>query len=372
MSTIIQYLTTIHFGSGAIQQLPALLRERGVLRPLLVTDPQLVELGIPARLSLQPAAQFSEIRTNPDEASVLAGLCAYRENTCDGIIAVGGGSPIDCAKCIGLLATHPQPLGQYAAIHGGIPRITPRLPPLIAIPTTAGTGSEVGRAALITMNHGEKLGILSPHLIPSVALCDPDLTLELPPRLTAATGMDAISHCVETFCSPRDNPIADAIAIDGLARGMRSLRQAVDDGQRIVHRHEMMMASLQGGLTFQKGLGMVHSLSHPLGGLPHRRLHHGTLNAIFLPHVLRFNATSARDKMERMAAAAGVPSADHLADFFTRFVQDLGLPTRLSEVGIVPADLAGMAAAAVRDHSTATNPRPFTEQDCQDLLQAAM
>jgi alcohol dehydrogenase class IV len=287
-------------------------------------------------------------------------------------VAVGGGSPIDCAKCIGLLVMHAGPLEQYAMIRQGMARITSNKPPLIAVPTTAGTGSEVGRAALITMNSGAKLALISPHMIPSVAVCDPELTLDLPAQLTAATGMDAISHCVETFCSPRDNPVADAIAIDGLQRGVRWLRAAVERGHEIQPRHEMMMAALEGGLTFQKGLGMIHSLSHPLGSLREKRLHHGTLNAIFLPHVLRFNAPACPEKIRRMASVVELDDVDQLPDFFARLVRDVGLPTRLSALNVAASDLTAIAAAAMQDHSTPCNPRPMTEADCQQLLQAAL
>lgn len=372
MSTLIQYLTTIHFGAGAIQQIPSLLAEHSIRRPLLVTDRALVELGIPARLPIVAAAVFSEVSTNPTEQSVLDGLAMYRAHQCDSIVAVGGGSPIDCAKCIGLLVAHPQPLEQYALIRGGLARISANKPPLIAIPTTAGTGSEVGRAALVTMASGEKLGVISPHLIPTVAICDAELTLELPARLTAATGMDAISHCVETFCSIRDNPVADAIAIDGFMRGVRSLRYAVENGTDIYHRNEVMMASLQGGLTFQKGLGMVHSLSHPLGAVPQKQLHHGTLNAIFLPHVLRYNAAAAEEKLQRMANAVGLRHGDQLPDFFAKYASDMGLPTRLSELQVTVNDLDGIAAAAMRDHSTASNPRKMCEADCEAMLRNAL
>ena len=372
MSAIINYLTTIHFGSGAVADLPTILARNKISRPLLVTDNGLLSAGIPQQLPFAPAALFSDVDSNPDEASVLRGVEVFGEHGCDGIVAVGGGSPIDCAKCIGLMATHTHPLDQYALIKDGLPRISSQKPPLIAVPTTSGTGSEVGRAALITFNSGEKLGIISPHMIPTVAVCDPDLTLGLSPQLTAATGMDAISHCVETFCSPKYNPVADAIAIDGLTRAVRSIRSAVEDGTQIHHREEMMMSSLQGGLTFQKGLGMIHSLSHPLGALPHKRLHHGMLNAIFLPHVLRYNSAACPDKMNQLALAAGVDNERHIADFFQQLTADLGLPTRLAELGVVEADLKGVAEAALRDHSTASNPRQMSESDCDSLLRAAI
>ena len=372
MSSIINYLTTIHFGPGAIHDLPSILRNHAVSRPLLVTDVGLLKTGIPDRLPVKPAAQFAAIQTNPDESSVIAGVDAYRTNDCDGIIAVGGGSPIDCAKAIGLLVNHPPPLEQYAIIRDGLSKITSNMPPLIAVPTTSGTGSEVGRAALVTMQHGEKLAMISPHLIPTVAVCDPELTLDLPPRLTAATGMDAISHCVETFCSPKFNPVADAIAIDGLSTAVRSIRRAVDHGTDLNARTEMMMAALQGGLTFQKGLGMIHSLSHPLGGLRQKRLHHGMLNAIFLPHVLRFNAAACPEKMQRMATAVGCDDPQRLAEFFEQLVRDIGLPTKLSDMDVVETDLQGISEAAMQDHSTPCNPQEMTRDDCHRMLLAAL
>ena len=198
---------------------------------------------------------FLDVPSNPTEEAALSALEAYREQGCDGVVAIGGGSPIDLAKAVALLATHDQPLSTYAAIEGGVARIMPDVAPLIAIPTTAGTGSEVGRAALITMLDGRKLGVLSPHMIPKRAICDPELTLGLPPLLTAATGMDALSHCFETFLSPRYNPPADAIALDGAARIWRNLEAACRTGKDIEARSEMMMGALQGGLTFQKGSG---------------------------------------------------------------------------------------------------------------------
>ncbi len=202
-----------------------------------------------------------------------------------------------------LLATHPGPLANYAAILGGVPKITAATAPVVAIPTTAGTGSEVGRAALITLSDGRKLGFISPHLIPKAAICDPELTLGLPPRLTAATGMDAVTHCVETYLSPRFNPPAEAIALDGLARAVGSIERAVADGTDRTARQELMMAALEGGLTFQKGLGAVHALSHPLGGLKEPSLHHGTLNAVLLPAVLRFNEPHAAGQVSLSCAA---------------------------------------------------------------------
>jgi alcohol dehydrogenase class IV len=278
---------------------------------------------------------------------------------------------MDCGKAVALLVNHPTPLEQYALVNGGLSKITSDRPPVICVPTTAGTGSEVGRAALLTMSSGRKLALVSPHLIPDAAVCDPALTLGLPPTLTAATGMDAISHCVETFCSPRFNPVADAIALDGLARACINLERAVAHGGDLDARTEMMMAALEGGLTFQKGLGAVHALSHPLGALEHRRLHHGTLNALFLPHVLRFNADACPDRMTRMSQALGLTNASDLPRHFDDLVARLSLPTRLRDMGVTREEALGIAADAVRDHCAATNPRPLTVEECHGLLDAA-
>ena len=256
------YLSHVRFGYGALAELGAALAGLGMTRPLLVTDSGVRSAGLVdwvVTACPAPAVLFDTTPTNPTEAAVEAALELYRAERCDGVIAVGGGSPIDLAKGVALLATHPGPLADYAAILGGIPRIGAATAPVVAIPTTAGTGSEVGRAALITLADGRKLGFISPHLIPKAAICDPELTLGLPPRLTAATGMDAITHCVETYLSPRFNPPAEAIALDGLARGAGWIERAVADGADRTARQEMMMAALEGGLTFQKGLGAVHA-----------------------------------------------------------------------------------------------------------------
>ena len=210
--------------------------------------------------SITSAPVFADTPSNPTEAAVRSALSEYSANDCDGLIAIGGGSPIDLAKGVALLATHNEPLETFAAILGGIPKITARVAPVIAIPTTAGTGSEVGRAALITLDDGRKLGFISPHLIPRLAICDPDLTVGMPAWLTAATGMDAVTHCLETYLSPRYNPPAEAIALDGLARAVAHIERAVADGSDLEARSEMLMAALQGGLTFQKGLGAVPAL----------------------------------------------------------------------------------------------------------------
>ena len=270
------------------------------------------------------------------------------------------------------MATHDGPLEQYAVIQGGLAKITSKMAPVIAVPTTAGTGSEVGRASLITLRDGRKLGFISPHMIPRVAVCDPELTLGLPARLTAATGMDALTHCIETYLSPRVNPPADAIGLDGAARAARWIRTAVRHGSSRDARWNMMMASLQGGLTFQKGLGAVHSMSHPLGGLKTPLLHHGTLNAVILPAVLRYNRSHAAEKMQALERALEVPSDRDLASFIESLNADIGLPPSLRAMGVTEDMIARMVEGAMKDHSTATNPRPLQRDDFEALFREAL
>jgi len=270
------------------------------------------------------------------------------------------------------MATHPAPLEQYAAILGGVTKISGAVSPVVAVPTTAGTGSEVGRAALITLDDGRKLGFISPFLIPARAICDPELTLGLPAGLTAATGMDALTHCFETFLSPRINPPAEAIALDGAARAARFIERAVTDGSDRDARWQMMMASLQGGLTFQKGLGAVHAMSHPLGGLKSPVLHHGTLNAVILPAVLRFNDGYAGDKYDRLRAALELPADADLATYIEALNQRLGLPASLRAMGVPDSVLQRMVDGAVADHSSASNPRPVSRADYEALFIEAM
>jgi 4-hydroxybutyrate dehydrogenase len=288
---------------------------------------------------------------------------------CHGLIGFGGGSPIDLAKAVALLTAHPGPLAQYAIIEGGLARITDKVAPVIAIPTTAGTGSEVGRGALINLSDERKVGLISPHLIPKRAICDPELTVMLPPRLTAATGMDALSHCIETFLSPRFNPPADAIALDGAARIIRHLERAVENGADREARAELMMGALEGGMTFQKGLGAVHGLSHALGSLKEPSLHHGTLNAVLLPPVLRFNVSHVGGKYERLAIAMGLAAGPDLAAFIEDLNARIGLPRSLRDMGVPASSVPETALKAERDHSTATNPRPITPADYAALLE---
>lgn len=372
---LISYLTTIGFGAGALAELPSLLAELGITRPFLVSDRGIKAAGLIERLEgLIPkeSASFFDTPTNPTEAAVLQALAAYQAAGADGLIAFGGGSSIDLAKGVALLATHEGPLESYAAILGGIPKISAKVAPLIAIPTTAGTGSEVGRAALITLNDGRKLGFISPHLIPRRALCDPELTLDLPDWLTSATALDALSHCIETYLSPRFNPPAEAIALDGFARIWAALPRALENGKDIEARSDLMMGALQGGLCFQKGLGAVHALSHALGGLAELKLHHGTLNAILMPEVLRWNESAAGVKLDRLAGAIGLASGRDLAAALDGLNSRCAIPQRLGEMGFTEDLIPLIARRALADHSHATNPRQLTVEDYAAILRSVL
>ncbi|MGI9133343.1 MAG: iron-containing alcohol dehydrogenase [Rhodoferax sp.] len=379
---LIYYVTQIQFDFGAIQLLRPECERVGIKRPLIVTDAGVKAAGLLQKAldalgpqAAQNVAVFDQTPSNPTESAVRSAVAMYHAHSCDGLIAVGGGSAIDCAKGVAIAATHDGPLTHYATIEGGSPRITERVAPLIAVPTTSGTGSEVARGAIVIVDDKRKLGFHSWHLVPKSAICDPELTLGLPARLTAATGMDAIAHCMETFMAPAFNPPADGIALDGLQRGWAHIARATEDGSDREARLNMMSASMQGAMAFQKGLGCVHSLSHSLGGVD-PRLHHGTLNALFLPAVIAFNAQAdsmrKEQRLQRMAQAMGLASASDLGAAIKDLNARLGLPRGLAELGVGSAQFERIIQGAMADHCHKTNPRIASADDYRAMLEASL
>jgi 4-hydroxybutyrate dehydrogenase len=375
----IYYLTHIHLGYDALAQLPSECERAGIKRPLVVTDKGVMAAGVAQQaidaLKHPNVPIFDDTPSNPTEAMVMAAAQRYRDEGCDGLIAIGGGSSIDLAKGVAIMATHPGEMKDYATIEGGSNRITADVAPLIAVPTTSGTGSEVARGAIVILGDGRKVGFHSWHLLPKAAICDPGLTLGLPPMLTAATGMDAIAHCIETFLGPSFNPPADGIALDGLERAWANIELATRDGQNRDARLHMMSASMQGAMAFQKGLGCVHSLSHPLGGVAvngRTSLHHGTLNAVVLPAVLRFNESAetvvANRRYARMRRVMNLPDNADLAQAVHDMTARLGLPTGLKQMGVDESVFDKVIKGALADHCHKTNPREASADDYRRML----
>ena len=370
---------TIKFGSGSVSALPEALADLGAKRPLLVTDPGLLEDGLFSDIldtsNLKGSAVFSEVDANPSEANVRKGAEAFRSENCDCVVGVGGGSALDAAKGIRLLVHHEGPLRDYGIREKGWSRMTQPMPEMIAIPTTAGTGSEVARGALlIEETEGAKIAVVGPRVFPSMSICDPELTVGLPKSLTAGTGMDALTHCVEEYLSPQFNPIVEGLALEGVRRATTSILRAYKDGSDIEARSDMMVAAMLGGMGFAKGLGVVHSLSHAIGGLFGG--HHGTLNAVLLPACLEFNRDFCLPKFRLLTQAAGIPvegmddhgCADGFIDYIEKLNTQLGVSLALSGLGIAESDLDRLADYSMKDHCHLTNPRKPTLEDFKDLL----
>lgn len=369
---LIQYISKIQFDFGALALLPEELAALGLKRPLLVTDPGIVQAGILDRVldvlrPLKPIV-FDQTPENPDEGALEQCLLLWREYGCDGLIALGGGSPIDLSKAVALISSHGGTLHDYDVKTGGSANIG-KVSPQIAIPTAAGTGAEVGRACVMLDRSGKKVVAVNLNMVADVVICDPELTLSLPTRMTAATGIDALSHGMETTCSPWINPPAQAMALDCVKRASHWLPRVVDNGADRQARWEMMMASLMGGLCLQKALGGAHAMANPLGELG---AHHGTLIGVLLPHILAFNEGYADEAFDHLKQAIGLDHAGSLSVWTADLVNSLGLPSQLSELGIGPSVLDDMASKAAKDHLSATNPRPATQDDYRSMLRAAL
>ena len=366
------------FGNGSVSEVSAQLEGLGVTKPFVVTDQGIADSGLLEKFkkhlpNLGNNRVFVETPANPNEASVKAASEAYRDSGADGIIGFGGGSPLDLAKAVSLSVSHEGPLWKYTTHHNGVKHIG-KTPPVIAIPTTAGTGSEVSRAAVIILDSGEKRIIFSPNLIPDIAILDPELTVGLPPFLTAATGMDAITHCVEAISSPRINASADAIGASALkdALGDGALLKAVKNGEDLDARSTMLSVSTRGGMAFSKGLGAVHAMSHACGKDEDLRLHHGTLNAVLLPTVLKYNSEFLGDKLLLIKTAIGVPKDKDLVGYFLDLNAELGMPSNLSEMGISSGMLPSLSEHAVTDNTAATNPIKIDAAGYLELFKQAL
>jgi 4-hydroxybutyrate dehydrogenase len=381
--TVMAWPTRIVLGPGALDRLGGEVTRLGMRRPLVVTDRGVVAAGIAERVYAALGeedlrfARFEEVRANPTDRDAAEGLAAFRAGECDGLVAVGGGSSIDAAKLVQLLTTHAPPLSRYDDAAGGDRFVRDTMPPLVAIPTTSGTGSEVGRSSVaILPETGRKTVIFSPYLMPRAAICDPELTVGLPPALTAWTGMDALTHSVEAYLATGFHPLADALALDGVRRVARALPAAVRDGADLAARTDMMIAAMEGATAFQKGLGASHALAHAL--TPLAGVHHGLANAVVLPAVLEWNRPAAAARLARVAVALGEPDGDGDEALSARAVErvralarGIGIPARLRDVGVQEEALPRVAESAFEDASHRTNPRPCTAADLLALARSA-
>jgi alcohol dehydrogenase class IV len=375
--------TRVVVGEGAAATCAHEAQQLGGKRVLLVSDATIEETGLlePIRAALDAAGLPHEtaidISSNPIEAEVLAAAEAFKKFNADLVLGVGGGSVLDVAKLVRLAATHPGPLADYDDAIGGSSKIVGPLPPMIAIPTTAGTGSEVGRSGVVTLAaSGVKTVIFSPLLLPEVAILDPEMTRTMPPFMTAATGMDALAHCIEAYAAVGDHPMADAIALGGIRLCHRALKASTDDGDDMRARADMLKASMMGAVAFQKGLGACHSLAHPLS--TEFGLHHGLANAICLPAVLDFNRVAIPERIAEIARQLGVRGTDdstlcfECAGAIRALRKAIGLPSDLRSQGIQESDLPRLAALAYADPCHQLNPRRCTEDDLLALYKATL
>ncbi|RMG21794.1 MAG: iron-containing alcohol dehydrogenase [Bacteroidetes bacterium] len=377
MITSFSFPTNIRFGTGAIQELPAYLKDAGLGRPLLVTDPKVAELGFfrQIRDSLRQAGLstevFAHIHANPIKSDVLAGRDAYRESQRDSIVGIGGGAAMDVARAIALSIHNTRELFDYDDLEGGDKYVTEPIPPFVTVPTTSGTGSEVGRSAIISEDDTKRKRILfHPSLMARQVFADPALTFELPAPITAATGMDALTHNMEAFLAKNYHPMADGIALEGIRLIIHHLEKAVNQPDE-ASRSAMMLGSMMGAVAFQKGLGVVHSLAHPLSTL--LDMHHGLANAINLPYGMRFNLPGQEERFGRMAQVMGLSTSNGTAVIERLFQlnEAIGLPMRLRDAGVEEHHLPALAELALRDFAHPNNPRPVKLEDFQALYREA-
>ena len=374
----LNYFNRPHFENGAIEKISKVLKSHGIKNPLICSDPGLSSIGMTEKIGslisddLSPSF-YEETPANPTEKAVIDALEIFKDNHCDGVVGFGGGSSMDLAKAVALMANHNGDLIDYSVNEGGYEKITETIP-MIAIPTTSGTGSEVSVGSLIVMNDGRKLIFASPHLMPNAAICDPELTIGLPPVLTAGAGMDALTHCIEAILSPINDPPAEAVGIDGIEKIIKeeSLIRACKDGQDKDARWSMMMASTEGAMAFSKGLGAVHSMSHAIGADQELGLHHGTLNAVILPSVLRFNQDYVGNKYSRIARAMGKNESINLATEIEKLNEKIGMPSNLSEMGVTEDMIPDLIAHAMTDPSNITTPRVPSLEEWEKLFLEAM
>ncbi|MCR9272421.1 MULTISPECIES: iron-containing alcohol dehydrogenase [Mameliella] len=373
------YPTAIKFGAGRISELPGACAQAGISRPLLVTDRGLADLPITSQTLdvLEQAglgrALFADVDPNPNEKNLAAGVKTYNDGGHDGVIAFGGGSGLDLGKMVAFMAGQTRPVWDFEDIGDWWTRADADvIAPIVAVPTTAGTGSEVGRASVITNSEThEKKIIFHPKVLPQVVICDPELTVGMPGSITAGTGLDAFAHCVEAYSSPHYHPMSQGIALEGMRLVKEYLPRAFANGQDIEARAQMMSAAMMGATAFQKGLGAIHAMSHPIGA--HFNTHHGTTNAVCMPTVLAFNADAIRDRFDTAAAYLGIEGG---FDGFRAFVQDLNdslnIPRRLSDLGVTEEAIPKLVKGAIIDPSCGGNPIELTEQNLTALFKAAL
>ena len=373
------YPTAIRFGAGRISEIGEACRAAGITSPLLVTDRGLRDLEITTCvLDLMEEAglgrkMFADVDPNPSELNAEAGIAAYKDGGHDGVIAFGGGSGLDLGKLVAFMAGQTRPIWDFEDIGDYWTRAnSDAIAPIVAVPTTAGTGSEVGRASVITNSQTrEKKIIFHPKFLPSQVICDPMLTVGMPKAITAGTGMDAFAHCLEAFCSPHYHPMSQGMALEGMRLVKENLPRAFADGEDLEARAHMMSAAMMGATAFQKGLGAIHALSHPIGAV--HNTHHGTTNAVVMQAVLDLNRSAVEDLLGQAGSYLGIKGGfAGFCDFVGALNAGLGIPERLCDIGVMDPDVEALVASALKDPSCAGNPVPLTRENLTEALRACL